>query len=279
MDKLKDTIFYSFDRKNIQDGTIRHRWPKRKYSPEMKGNNNDNNIRDSISSYDYDASTDSDALSDIDKKKKLNNQINKKPPLSFRQKFCKRFISTWSMIGIFAFIIYLGHTFLVILICLIQALSFNEIFNLGVKPRIERQIPGYSRLYWLFFFVSIFYLYGEILSEHFLIGIKSDISGEFMFPEMHEITVFIIKHHSFLSFSLVVISLITFVSTLKKGYYKYQFKQLGWCLAIIIVVVCESTFAMKNIMDGLIWFLVPAFCIITNDVMAYMCGVKLYYYY
>ena len=43
-------------------------------------------------------------------------------------------------------------------------------------------------------------------------------------------------------------------------------------MAIIIIVVVQSTFVMSNIMDGIIWFFVPAAAIITNDVMAYMSG-------
>lgn len=82
----------------------------------------------------------------------------------------------------------------------------------------------------------------------------------------------IVRHHEFISFMLIVIGIISFVLSLKKGFYKYQFKQLGWCMATIIIIVVQSTFVMTNIMDGIIWFFVPASAIITNDIMAYMCG-------
>ena len=81
-----------------------------------------------------------------------------------------------------------------------------------------------------------------------------------------------LRHHGLISFSMVCLGLISFVLSLEKGFYKYQFKQLGWCLVIIIIVVSQSAFAMANLLDGLVWLIIPALCIVTNDIMAYMCG-------
>lgn len=145
----------------------------------------------------------------------------------------------------------------------VQALGFREIAALGSKPRLDRQLPGFYLLHWHFFLTSIFFLYGQLLMEHLLIGI---FNGRNMWMEL------IFRHHGFITFMLIVIGIISFVLSLKKGFYKYQFKQLGWCMAIIIIVVVQSTFVMSNIMDGIIWFFVPAAAIITNDVMAYMSG-------
>ena len=72
---------------------------------------------------------------------------------------------------------------------------------------------------------------------------------------------------------MVCLGLISFVLSLKKGFYKYQFKQLAWCLVIIVIVVGQSSLAIANLLDGLVWLVIPAFCIVTNDIMAYMCGI------
>ena len=126
---------------------------------------------------------------------------------------------------------------------------------------MEKQLPGFYLLHWHFFLTSIFFLYGQLLMEHLLIGV---FIGRNLLMEI------ILQHHGFITFMLIVFGIISFVLSLKKGFYKYQFKQLGWCMAIIIIVVVQSTFVMRNIMDGIIWFFVPASAIITNDIMRYV---------
>merc|ERR1719242_2624925 len=167
------------------------------------------------------------------------------------------------MIFGFFLIIYIGHTALCLLVTLFQALAFREIAALGSKPRMEKKLPGYFLLHWHFFLTSLFLMYGQLLMEHLLIGI---FNGRNVWME------FIQRHYGFITFAMLIIGIISFVLSLKKGFYKYQFKQLGWCMAIIIIVVVQSTFVIKNIMDGIIWFFVPASAIISNDIMAYMCG-------
>lgn len=40
----------------------------------------------------------------------------------------------------------------------------------------------------------------------------------------------------------------------------------------LLVIVVSSHFIVNNILEGLIWFFVPASLVICNDVMAYICG-------
>ena len=124
-------------------------------------------------------------------------------------------------------IIYIGHTALCLLVTVFQALAFREIAALGSKPRMEKKLPGYFLLHWHFFLTSIFLMYGQLLMEHLLIGM---FNGRNVWME------FIYRHHGFITFAMLIIGIISFVLSLKKGFYKYQFKQLGWCMAIIIML-------------------------------------------
>ena len=40
----------------------------------------------------------------------------------------------------------------------------------------------------------------------------------------------------------------------------------------LLAIVVSSHFIVNNILEGLIWFFVPASLVICNDVMAYVCG-------
>jgi phosphatidate cytidylyltransferase len=98
-----------------------------------------------------------------------------------------------------------------------------------------------------------------------------------------------------------------FVLTLKKGQYKYQFKQFAWlqlmtgrngpqglhvcadaargskvpvqavCRTHLIVffTAVPTSFFVPLIFEGLMWFLMPCAFIIVNDIMAYLAGARL----
>jgi hypothetical protein len=65
-----------------------------------------------------------------------------------------------------------------------------------------------------------------------------------------------------------------FVLSLKRGMYLYQFGQYAWTHMILMIIFVPSSFFVSNIFEGLIWFLLPSALIITNDIMAYLAGVR-----
>jgi phosphatidate cytidylyltransferase len=66
-----------------------------------------------------------------------------------------------------------------------------------------------------------------------------------------------------------------FVLTLKKGQYKYQFKQFAWTHLIVFFTAVPTSFFVPLIFEGLMWFLMPCAFIIVNDIMAYLAGARL----
>lgn len=80
--------------------------------------------------------------------------------------------------------------------------------------------------------------------------------------------------HFWHSFVLYVIGFCGFVFTLRRQTLKYQFGLITWTIMIILIVVVQSHFILKNIHEGLIWFLLPHSLIICNDIMAYFVGIS-----
>jgi len=56
------------------------------------------------------------------------------------------------------------------------------------------------------------------------------------------------------------------------GHYRKQLSVLTWTMFILLVVVFQMKAAISNIYNGLLWFTVPFFLVITNDTMAYFTG-------
>lgn len=51
-----------------------------------------------------------------------------------------------------------------------------------------------------------------------------------------------------------------------------QFSLFAWTHVALLIVVTQSYLSIKNIFEGLIWFIVPLSMIICNDIMAYVFG-------
>jgi phosphatidate cytidylyltransferase len=69
-----------------------------------------------------------------------------------------------------------------------------------------------------------------------------------------------------------VIGFLIFVLTLKKGFYKYQFRQFIWTHMTCFLIISQCAAFIGNIYEGLIWFVMPASFVVCNDIMAYIFG-------
>jgi len=76
-----------------------------------------------------------------------------------------------------------------------------------------------------------------------------------------------------ISFTLYTIGFMGFVMSLKKGYLKQQFGLFCWVHMSLLLIVASSHFIVNNILEGLIWFWVPASLVICNDCFAYIWGI------
>ena len=102
-------------------------------------------------------------------------------------------------------------------------------------------------------------------------------------------------NHRFVSFSLYLIGFVGFVLSLKRGYLKQQFGLFCWVhMTLMLIVVsryfpsplrflfdlliflsASSHFIVNNILEGMIWFWVPASLVICNDIFAYIWGMSI----
>ena len=82
------------------------------------------------------------------------------------------------------------------------------------------------------------------------------------------------KYHALLSFALYTSGFVSFVLGLAPGLYKEAFSSFAWVHTVILTTFVPSAAIISNLFDGgIIWFIIPAVLMITNDTMAYFCGV------
>jgi len=158
-------------------------------------------------------------------------------------------------------LVYAGPLALMIVTLAVQVKCFAEIINIGYAVYKIHGLPWFRSLSWYFLVTSNYFFYGESLVDYF--GVV-DNRTDFLRG--------MVKYHRFISFSLYIIGFVWFVLSLVKRYYMKQFSLFAWTHVALLIVVTQSYLIIRNIFQGLIWFVVPVSMIICNDVMAYMFG-------
>ncbi|GAA6061422.1 hypothetical protein JCM10212_004480 [Sporobolomyces blumeae] len=191
-----------------------------------------------------------------------------------------------SAIGLVA----LGHVYVIGLVFVIQAVVFKELtglFDAGYsgahvneegkivrspereakrKGRKEERERWSRRMAWYFFAATNYYLYGESLIYYFRHILTLQAS---FLPTAYSFA----QHHRLISFGLYVIGFVGFVANLSRTNLRRQFGLFGWIHMSLLLIVVSSHFIVNNILEGMIWFWVPASLVIINDVAAYVCGM------
>ncbi|BFZ61480.1 phosphatidate cytidylyltransferase [Saitoella coloradoensis] len=175
--------------------------------------------------------------------------------------FLTRTLWTFIMIALFFTVLGAGHLWIIGLVVLVQVMVFKEVISIASVPSEEKKLPFFRTLNWYFFFVALYFFYGESVIYYFKHIVLVDA---YILP--------LATHHRFISFVLYVMGFVFFVMNLQKGHYKFQFTQFCWTHMVLLLVVVQSHFITNNILEGLIWFFVPVAFVICNDTFAYVCG-------
>ncbi|KAL4750446.1 hypothetical protein BDW72DRAFT_175945 [Aspergillus terricola var. indicus] len=188
------------------------------------------------------------------------------PPLDEYQKkkqtFITRTIWTFVMIAGFFIAMFSGHIYIIGLVTAVQIISFKEVIAIANVPSKEKNIRFTKSLNWYFLGTSMYFLYGESVIYYFKHILLVD---RVLLP--------LASHHRFISFVLWIMGFVFFVASLQKGHYRFQFTQFAWTHMALYLIVVQAHFVMNNILEGMIWFFLPASLVITNDIFAYVCGI------
>ncbi|KAF3766964.1 hypothetical protein M406DRAFT_97727 [Cryphonectria parasitica EP155] len=176
--------------------------------------------------------------------------------------FITRGIWTLIMIGGFFAALFMGHIYIILIITVVQVISFKEVIAIASVPTKARQLRSTKSLNWYWLATTMYFLYGESVIYYFKHVVLVD---KMLLP--------LATHHRFISFMLYIIGFVFFVASLKAGHLKFQFTQFAWTHMALLIIVVQAHFIMNNIFEGLIWFFLPAALVITNDIFAYICGI------
>ncbi|OAD09245.1 hypothetical protein MUCCIDRAFT_32731 [Mucor lusitanicus CBS 277.49] len=171
-----------------------------------------------------------------------------------------RTITTLIMIAAFFVVLASGYIWSIVMVMIITVLVYREVISIAYHSA-KGNLRWFKTMSWYYLITTEYFLYGESIIYYFKEIVMVDA---FLLP--------FATHHRFISFVLYVIGFVFFVMNLKKGQYRSQMSQFGWTHMAIFLIVFQAHFIVDNILEGLIWFVLPAALVVCNDIFAYVCG-------
>ena len=173
-------------------------------------------------------------------------------------------VSGTGMISIFFGCIYLGHSYVCMLVALSEFLLFCELVKVWYNAHfhtIEGTIPLFRTTQWMWFVVAIFYAYGDFIVE----VIQNN-------SQLHYLGYYA-EYFSTLAFVFYSVTFVLTISTMQVGHIKFQLNQLCWSIVVLCLTVGQMKYIMHNIFNGLFWFTFPFLWVVVNDIMEYFSGM------
>ena len=168
----------------------------------------------------------------------------------------------WSLLmaSFFFLILFMGHIYSSIMVAVIVVAIFYELIDIPSFKDRNSEIKNYHFISWYILTLGMYYFY---------INISKD---KISFLTQYAIFYYLLKYHKFICYMLYCLGFLLFLTSLKKGYYKYQFRQFAYVHIIFMIFGYFSSMIISNIYSGIIWFLLPVSCVVVNDISAYFWG-------
>ena len=143
----------------------------------------------------------------------------------------------------------------------LMTLAFYEMIQVQIRQDKEDRIQIKSNwVEWYYYTVVQFYM----VSKTWLTPELLHASGVVL-PEVLDDVIF--RYHSFYSFCLLSFGLMFFVLSLEEGFYAYQFKQFGWSLLNIAMIVLAGHGFLIGLWRIRVWWAYTLACLCFRDIV------------
>eukprot|EP00939_MAST-03C_sp_MAST-3C-sp1_P001632 g1632.t1 len=187
-------------------------------------------------------------------------------------KMIRRTKLAFFMLFVFCLIVSLGHIWVVMVVWILQALAFRELTNIRYKNAKEQSLPWFRTFHWCLFVSATLFANGRAL---LMFCTNTPYVFKWGWDWRLERYEWALENWEYLTFMLYAVLFVSFVLSLKKGYYKYQIGQLTWTVFSLAITMVQANGLAENILEGYFWFIFPAMLIACNDTMAYFTGAFL----
>ena len=180
-----------------------------------------------------------------------------------RKSVITRTITACVLIVMYLIMLRAGHFYCILVGACTQVELYRELVNVRYVPAKERSMPLFRSLQWGWFWVAMFWCYGEAM-HNFCRENK----------EFKHLTV-MTEHTDTVVFIMYCTLFVASVLSMRKDLVRFQISQYMWSLVTILLVVVQCKFFASYTLKGLFWFFFPMATVVMNDVSAYFCGITM----
>ncbi len=180
-----------------------------------------------------------------------------------RKSVITRTITACVLIIMYLVMLRAGHFYCILVGACTQVELYRELVNVRYVPAKERSMPLFRSLQWGWFWVAMFWCYGEALHNF----CKEN-------REFKHFTV-VTEHTDTVVFIMYCSLFVASVLSMRKDLVRFQISQYMWSLVTILLVVVQCKFFASYTLKGLFWFFFPMATVVMNDVSAYFCGITM----
>uniref|UniRef100_A0A6C0KD81 phosphatidate cytidylyltransferase n=1 Tax=viral metagenome TaxID=1070528 RepID=A0A6C0KD81_9ZZZZ len=176
-------------------------------------------------------------------------------PSAVTAKFRARCASGAAMIGGFCIIVTAGHFYCTLLVLALTVAMFKEVVQIHTLAYRHSFVASQTadwRATWSFYCVGVFAGSTQVRGLAELHGAPATAACRV--------------------YTVYLVAVISFVLSLCKDRYHYQFSLLACGHTCLVGLVLPAFAHIHNLYRGMIWFLVPASLVICNDTAAMVCG-------
>lgn len=163
----------------------------------------------------------------------------------------------------------LGHVYYSLLIVGVGFKCYFELIQIQRVERKDNKLGLQTIVDWYAPLAFCFYLIPHTLIRRIQIDNDSVTDFKTATPLLYNV---MFKHHTLISGMLLILGLVLFTLSLEKGYYRYQFKRLGWQIVCTLVTIPAGLFFGFYVFKGYFWVLMTNGSVMINDIMAYIFG-------
>ena len=180
-----------------------------------------------------------------------------------------RVVSSVILLGSMTLCYNMGHIYYSLLLIAFGFRCYWELININRHELKDSKNKLINLIELMPPLMQAFSLLPKTFIRRILVDNDSMINFKTEYPTAYSV---LFVHHTMISASFLIIMLLMFTLSLKKGQYKYQFKRFAWITLATLVPITSPMMLSYYVFKGFFWMIICNGSVMINDIMAYVFG-------
>ncbi|KAI8576283.1 hypothetical protein K450DRAFT_283585 [Umbelopsis ramanniana AG] len=155
----------------------------------------------------------------------------------------------------------LGPMALIAFLLLVETKVVQELFNLPACTPDGKSLKKYAWISWYFYIIAALYVVPDAILSHF----SENSIGNLISNKIWHWYIFTL-------YCAYCYGFCQSVRAMNTGSCQLELQRFCWAHMVTLWTIIQTYFVIRNIMAGLVWYVLPVTLVVCNDISAYVCG-------